>query len=98
MSENSIFVLLATFDDPDPAYPNEVWTFRRQAEAESFLRGWAEDFLGGYSHDVDDLPPDAELVEAFRAMGAHIHLFECHLNGGSSEELLLFERADANAA
>jgi hypothetical protein len=91
MSE--IFVLLATFDpDPDPI-PNEIWAFRHQAEAESFLRGWAEDFLGGYSHDCDDLPPDAGLVAAFRAMGAHIHLYECHLSGGSSDELVLFERA-----
>ena len=52
-----IFVLLATFDpDPDPI-PNEIWAFSRQAEAENFLRGWSEDFLGGYSHDVNDLPP-----------------------------------------
>ena len=96
MSESSIFVLLAIFDpDPDPI-PNEIWAFSCQADAENFLRGWSEDFLGGYSHDVDDLPADAELVAAFRNMGAHVHLYECHLdlvNGGSSEELMLFERA-----
>ena len=92
MSESSVFILLATFDpDPDPI-PNEIWAFRRQAEAESFLKGWSEDFLGGYSHDVDNLPPDAELVAAFRDMGARLHLYECHLDGGSSEELMLFER------
>ena len=93
MSESSIFVLLATFDDPDPIIPNEVWVFPSQTEAERFLRGWSEDFLGGYSHDVDDLPADAELVKAFRAMGAHVRLYECHLDGGSSEELVLFEHA-----
>jgi hypothetical protein len=49
--------------------------------------------LGGYTHDYDDLPPDAELVAAFRSAGAHIHLCECHLDGGSSDELMLFECA-----
>ena len=90
MSE-TIFVLLATFDpDPDPI-PNEIWAFTRQAEAENFLRGWSEDFLGGYSHDVHDLPPDAELVAAFRNMGAHVHLYQ--IDGGSGDELVPFERA-----
>jgi len=93
MSENSVFVLLATFDDPDPSQPNEIWAFTCQAEAENFLRGWAEDFLGGYSHDAGDLPADAELVAAFRAMGACVRLYQCHLDGGSSEELTLFEHA-----
>lgn len=88
----TIFVLLATFDDPDPACPNEIWAFRRQVEAESFLRSWSGDFLGGYTHDVNDLPPDAELVEAFRNAGAHIHLYACSLDG-DSDELVLFERA-----
>jgi hypothetical protein len=88
MSE--IFVLLATFDDPD--VPHEIWTFRRQAEAESFLGGWAEDFLGGFSHDCDDLPPDDELVAAFRNMRAHVRLYRCCLDGGSSDELTMFKR------
>jgi hypothetical protein len=26
-------------------------------------------------------------------MGTRIHLYECHLGGGSGEELMLFERA-----
>ena len=93
MSE-TIFVLLAQVaPDSDGPIPNEIWTFRRQAEAENFLRGWAEDFLGGYTHDVNDLPDDAELVTAFHNAGAHIHLYQCHLDGGSSDELALFERA-----
>jgi hypothetical protein len=90
-----IFVLLAiatTTVDHDPA-PNEIWAFPNQAAAENFLKGWSEDFLGGYSHDVDNLPPDSELVAAFFAMGTRIHLYRCHLDGGSSEELTLFERA-----
>jgi hypothetical protein len=93
MTENNIiFVLLAIDTNPDPA-SNEIWAFRRKDEAEKFLRGWAEDFLGGYTHDVDNLPPDAELVTAFRNAGAHVHLYECHLDGGSREELTPFERA-----
>ena len=92
MIDNTVYVLLATFDpDPDEV-PHEVWVFPTQAAAEKFLRGWSEDFLGGYSHDVDDLPPDDELVAAFRAMGAHVHLYQCPLTIGSSEELVLFER------
>jgi hypothetical protein len=91
MTENTVFILLAIDTTPDPA-PNEIWTFRRQAEAENFLRGWSEDFLGGYTHDVDDLPPDAELVEAFRAAGTRIHLYRCDLDL-NSEELVMFERA-----
>ena len=94
MSE-TIFVLLATFDpDPNPI-PNEIWAFSDRAAAESFLRGWSEDFLGGYSRDVNDLPPDIELVEAFRNMGARIHLYECRLDSGQliGDELVPFERA-----
>ena len=91
MSENNtIFVLLAIDTTPNPA-PNEVWTFRTQVEAENLLRGWSEDFLGGFTDDVDDLPPDAELVAAFRNAGTHIHLYQCDLAGGSSEELVPFE-------
>jgi hypothetical protein len=89
MSE--IFTLLATFDDPD--VPHEIWVFRRQVEGENFLRGWAQDFLGGFSHDANDLPSDAELVAAFRVRGAHVHLYRCDLDGGSSDELVMFERA-----
>jgi hypothetical protein len=92
---SDIFVLLATFFDPDPI-PNEIWTFSDQAKAENFLKGWAEDFLGGYTHDANDLPADAELVAAFRNAGAYVYLYRCHLDlvdGGSSEELRLFERA-----
>jgi hypothetical protein len=90
-----IFVLLAiatTTVDHDPA-PNEIWLFRDQAAAENFLKLWSETFLGGYSHDVDNLPPDAELVAAFLAMGTHVHLYQCHLDGGGGEELTLFECA-----
>jgi hypothetical protein len=90
MTENTIFVLLAIDTNPDPA-PNEIWAFRRQVEAETFLRGWSRDFLGGYTHDVNNLPPDAELVAAFRNAGTRIHLYQCHLNG-DSEELVPFER------
>ena len=54
--------------------------------------GEAEDFLGGYTHDCDNLPPDSELVAAFRAAGAHVHLFACHLDGEGGEELIPFER------
>ena len=89
---SDIFVLLAMFDDPDPTYPHEIWAFPDQAAAENFLRNWSEDFLGGYTHDVDDLPDNAELVAAFRAMGAHVHLYRCHPDL-DSEELRLFERA-----
>jgi hypothetical protein len=49
--------------------------------------------LGGFTHDVDDLPPDTELVAAFRNAGTRVHLYECDLAGGSGEELLLFEGA-----
>ena len=70
MSE-TIFVLLATFDDPDPTGLGR----------------------SGHTHDVNDLPADAELVTAFRNAGAHVHLYQCHLDGGSSNELVLFERA-----
>jgi hypothetical protein len=86
----TIFVLLAIDTTPDPA-PNEIWTFSDQAAAENFLRGWSEDFLGGYTHDIDNLPPDAELVAAFRTMGTRIHFYECDLDG-NSEELIPFER------
>jgi hypothetical protein len=92
MSENSVFVLLAIDANPDPA-ANEIWVFTDQAAAENFLRGWAEDFLGGYTHDVNNLPPDAELVAAFGNAGAHIHFYRCHLDGGSSEAVALFGRA-----
>jgi hypothetical protein len=88
---SDIFVLLA-IDTTSDAAPHEVWTFRHQAEAESFLRSWSEDFLGGFTHDVDNLPPDAELVAAFRNAGTRIHLFQCDLDG-NSEELVMFERA-----
>jgi hypothetical protein len=30
-------------------------------------------------------------------MGARVHLYECHLDGGSSEELVLFARASEAA-
>ena len=91
MTENTIvFVLLAIDTNPDPA-PNEIWAFRRQVEAENFLRSWAGDYLGGYTHDFNNLPPDAELVEAFRNAGARIHLYACSLDG-DSDELVLFER------
>jgi hypothetical protein len=90
MSE--IFVLLATFG-PDPdSIPNEIWAFSDQAAAESFLRGWSADFLGGFTHDVNDLPPDAELVAAFRNAGARVRLYACRVDG-SSEELVPFEYA-----
>jgi hypothetical protein len=82
MTENTIFVLLAIDTNPDPA-PNEIWAFADQAKAENFLRSWSEDFLGGYTHDVDNLPPDAELVEAFRNAGTRIHLYQCDLDGGA---------------
>jgi hypothetical protein len=95
-SAMNIFVLLAIDINPDPA-PNEIWVFPNQAAAENFLKGWGGDFLGGYSHDVDDLPPDAELVAAFLAMGTRIHLYQCQLDGGSSEELVPFERASEAA-
>jgi hypothetical protein len=91
MSENSVFVLLAIDTNPDPA-PNEIWVFRSQAEAESFLRSWSRDFLGGYTHNANDLPRDAELVAAFRNAGTRIHLYQCHPDG-DSDELTLFERA-----
>jgi hypothetical protein len=86
-----IYVLLAIDTTPDQA-PNEVWTFSSAAAAESFLRGWSRDFLGGHSHAVDNLPPDAELVAAFRAAGTSIHLYQCDLRG-NSEELVPFEHA-----
>jgi hypothetical protein len=93
MSESSsVFVLLAIDLTPNPA-PGECWVFRTQNAAESFLRGWSEDFLGGYSHDCDDLPPDAELVAAFHAAGTFVHLYRCDPDGGSSEELVPFGRA-----
>jgi hypothetical protein len=80
MSDTTVFILLAIDTNPDPA-PHEVWT----------LRSWSRDFLGGFTHDVDNLPPDAELVRAFRAAGTRIHLYECSLNGDSAE-LVPFER------
>jgi hypothetical protein len=89
MSE--IFILLATFDDPE--IPTEIWPFGCRAEAESFLRGWSADFLGGLTHAVNDLPPDAALVTAFRAAGAHVRLFKCELDGGGGDELTPFEYA-----
>jgi hypothetical protein len=90
MSEGSVFVLLAIDTTPDQA-PNEIWVFSRQAEAERFLKAWSRDFLGGYTHDSNKLPPDAELVEAFRKAGTQIHLYECHLSG-DSVEVVPFER------
>ena len=85
MSENTFYVLLAQFDaDPDPI-PSEIWAFRHHVEAEDFLRHWSFDFLGGYTHDVDNLPPDDELVAAFRSAGAHVHLYACHIDGDSYE-------------
>jgi hypothetical protein len=91
MSESSVFVLLAIDTNPDPA-PNEIWAFPSQAAAERFLRSWSRDFLGGLTHDVNNLPADAELVAAFRNAGTRVHLYECDVDGRSSEELLLFER------
>ena len=38
-------------------------------------------------------PPDAELVAAFRKMGAHVHLYECQLDGGGGDEVVPFEYA-----
>jgi hypothetical protein len=38
------------------------------------------------------LPPDDELVDSFRTHGAHVHLYECHLDG-DSDEIVLFEHA-----
>ena len=86
----SIYVLLAIDTNPDPA-SNEIWTFTSQTAAENFLRGWSKDFLGGHSHAVDNLPPDCELVAAFRDMGACVHLYQCDLGGGSGDELVPFD-------
>jgi|GraSoiStandDraft_16_1057320.scaffolds.fasta_scaffold167871_3 hypothetical protein len=86
MSKSSVFVLLATFD-PDPGpIPNEIWVTSDQAAAENFLRSWSEDFL--YR-----LPPDDEIVAAFRDAGARVHLYECDLDGGGGDEVVPFERA-----
>jgi hypothetical protein len=90
-SQVNVFILLATFD-PDPTRPHEIWAFNRQTDAEEFLRGLAKDYLGGYTHDADDLPPDAELVAVFRNADVEIHLYACHLDGGSTE-IVPFARA-----
>ena len=86
MIDNTVYVLLATFNpDPDPI-PSECWTFSDLAAADDFLRGWAKDFL--YVNNL----PDAELVAVFRNAGAHILLFECELDGEGGDELEPFMR------
>jgi hypothetical protein len=86
------YVLLAEFDpDPDPI-PNEIWVCSSLGEAEAHLRTFSEAMLSGYTHDIDNMPPDTELVAAFRAAGTHIHLYECPLDRSSGLELVPFER------
>ena len=90
MADNVFYVLLVTWDKPDP-HPSECWTFDTQAKAEAFLHDFGKDFLGGHLCDVNDMPPDHRLVAAFKEAGARVQLLECAL-GDDSYELVPFQR------
>jgi hypothetical protein len=75
-----IFVLTVEFtDDPN----REVWAFETLVEAETFLRGFAEDFLVGYT--LNEVPADAELVAEFNLANAFPRIYCCDVGGGSEE-------------
>jgi hypothetical protein len=86
----TIYALHVEYTDaPD----KELWIHDTLAEAENTLRNFAEDFLGGYTHDVGNLPTDGELVAAFNSASAFPRIYECVIGGASGDEVVPFAGA-----
>lgn len=86
----TIFALHVEYSD---ARERELWLFDSLGEAEDMLRGFAGDYLGGYTHDADNLPVDGELVAAFNSANAFPRIYRCVVGGMSGDEIAPFARS-----
>jgi hypothetical protein len=81
-------------------YPvnDEVQAFSTQEKAEDWIRMWAVDYLGGYTCDATDMPPDSELIGEYAKVGTRLRLYCCEVDGGGGDELIPFARHPLEAA